>query len=477
MRTLTLRTLACVFATFGAASVAACSSDDAQGESQIGTVSVKLVGTSTSGASYRLRNGEFTVTGAAAAAFSTESDPDAASIAVTLPPGAYELGLADGWYLEKLVGGAYSQVNATLTSANPSPFSITSQSTTGVVLQFSSDGEIIQMGDGTLDVSINVDDLNCAVGQVVCNGACVSVTSDASNCGSCGNACASTPPSSCVNGICVADNCSVAGQVDCDGATANGCETSTVSDVANCGACANVCPAQGGTPSCTNGTCGLACFAGRGNCDMNATNGCETDTNNSLQNCGACNFLCNTPNGIPLCQAGMCTVNQCQPGFGNCDGQMQNGCEVLLNSNPGCGSSNLGSLSGDTAASDISVNGLTAQRFRLHVTENDTSGVTARALSMRFTLNTSGSGAQFGIEAACDGCGATVTSTSNPATVTLRWPEATAGLGLPTSDDSGRDVFVSVFYVGGTPPTGCSQWTLSAHGNVSGTPPQTCSAK
>ena len=67
-------------------------------------------------------------------------------------------------------------------------------------------------------------------GQTQCNGACVNLTSDANNCGACGNVCASGR--TCVNSVC---SCG-AGQTLC----ASVC-VSLTSDPNNCGACGNTC--------------------------------------------------------------------------------------------------------------------------------------------------------------------------------------------------------------------------------------------
>ncbi len=94
-----------------------------------------------------------------------------------------------------------------------------------------------------------------------------------------------------------------AGKGDCNADPADGCETDLYGDVNNCGACAMVCPGAGNTPaSCTAGICGLACAAGTGDCDQNGANGCETNLKTDTTNCGACGMSCG---GAP-CVQGAC---------------------------------------------------------------------------------------------------------------------------------------------------------------------------
>jgi len=58
------------------------------------------------------------------------------------------------------------RVEAVLTSANPAPFEIVAKETTKVQLRFKAGNEIIDLGDGTLEVSIAVEEENeCALGQ------------------------------------------------------------------------------------------------------------------------------------------------------------------------------------------------------------------------------------------------------------------------------------------------------------------------
>ncbi len=148
------------------------------------------------------------------------------------------------------------------------------------------------------------------------------------HCGSCGNACDSTNgTATCSSGACgIVCN---GGFANCDGLLSNGCETNTDTSAANCGACGTVCDATHGTPSCSWGTCTIACNAGWGDCDNNASNGCETSTSASVFNCGACGTVCSSVNGTAACTSGVCSI-ACNSGFGNCDNDASNGCESSL---------------------------------------------------------------------------------------------------------------------------------------------------
>jgi hypothetical protein len=98
------------------------------------------------------------------------------------------------------------------------------------------------------------------------------------------------------------------GFANCDANAANGCETNTLTDVQNCGGCGVVCPARANaTTTCAGGVCGFTCNTGFANCDANAVNGCETNTTNNVQNCGACGNVCPTPaGGTATCTNGVC---------------------------------------------------------------------------------------------------------------------------------------------------------------------------
>ncbi len=158
------------------------------------------------------------------------------------------------------------------------------------------------------------------------NGCETNTDTSTAHCGGCGIGCANDHgTTSCNLGTC-APLCG-AGYSNCDGNLRNGCETSTASDVNNCGSCNVKCVNANGTVACTNGVCAPLCSAGSGDCDSNPNNGCETNTNTNIMNCGGCGILCTNPNGTTSCSGGTCTPS-CAPNFLNCDGFNNNGCET-----------------------------------------------------------------------------------------------------------------------------------------------------
>lgn len=134
-------------------------------------------------------------------------------------------------------------------------------------------------------------ELVCPAGQTDCSGSCVSLLTDARNCGACGNA------------VGPLEVCS-AGAPACDPGVAicgSAC-TDLARDAANCGACGNACaPADfcttaGGATSCTAScptgftACGRACV----------------DPLSDRFNCGACGNACAAGE---TCRAGACRAD------------------------------------------------------------------------------------------------------------------------------------------------------------------------
>ncbi len=185
---------------------------------------------------------------------------------------------------------------------------------------------------------------SCEEGFRDCNGlandGCEAViASDPANCGACGTICSfGHAAAKCEQGICVMADCDP-GHADCNADPSDGCEINTQTNPLHCGGCDLECPDSGGIPLCQGGMCKInPCGSGLGNCDGDDKNGCETDVTSSTSNCGACGNLCALTHADPACVLSSCRVASCKAGFGNCDGQHSNGCEAsFLNSPTSCG--------------------------------------------------------------------------------------------------------------------------------------------
>lgn len=133
----------------------------------------------------------------------------------------------------------------------------------------------------------------CEVGETACGGACTNTSTDAMNCGACGTTC--TNPNgtiSCISSACVP--VCTAGHDDCDGQATNGCEADLTLDPVNCGTCGKSCPAApNSNATCLASTCGLgACKNGFGDCNLDPSDGCEVDFSTDGVNCGGCGIDC-----------------------------------------------------------------------------------------------------------------------------------------------------------------------------------------
>ena len=168
--------------------------------------------------------------------------------------------------------------------------------------QYPSDAEVMIQYTATQG---NVS-TTCASGNSQCAGICTSTAFDSANCGACGTACTAlthaTP--ACANGACGIGTC-LAGFGDCNHNASDGCETSLGTDLNNCGACGTACTALAhATSACANGACGIGtCLAGFGDCNHNASDGCETSLSTDLNNCGTCGTAC--PQN-QTCSGGVC---------------------------------------------------------------------------------------------------------------------------------------------------------------------------
>lgn len=191
----------------------------------------------------------------------------------------------------------------------------------------------------------------CPAGFLYCDHQCVDPRTDDYNCGSCGNVC--EPPEgacspvpnarwACEKGTCGHLTCNK-GAADCDGdlkrpdCTGNGCEVDDIGhDPKNCGGCGIVCV---GDEECVDEGKGPACAvpckaSGRTRCDDECR-----DLLNDPKACGGCNVMCPAPGAhqAAVCSKGLCGF-ECTVGWGDCNGNPADGCEVDLTVHAGnCG--------------------------------------------------------------------------------------------------------------------------------------------
>lgn len=98
---------------------------------------------------------------------------------------------------------------------------------------------------------------------------------------------------------------SVAADGDIDDPRNNPCGANLRTDKVNCGRCGHVCPTNAnGYPECHEGTCVTECHTGFGDCDGDNDNGCESELAANPLHCGRC---------ARNCSGGECSANQCQP--------------------------------------------------------------------------------------------------------------------------------------------------------------------
>jgi len=207
----------------------------------------------------------------------------------------------------------------------------------------------------------------CPGALTCCGGACVDTSFSSDHCGMCNRRCAlPSANAECSDGDCVVASCA-AGFGDCDRVIANGCET-RLNSLSHCSICGAACAARPhSAPVCRATGCGFTCDVGYGDCNGDPADGCEVNLQTSQDHCGACGFACDVlPFAPGMCSTGTCR-NWCVPGRGDCDGNAANGCETdLRTSTSHCGRCGNGCPTGACAAGlcpaevDVSAGGANA---------------------------------------------------------------------------------------------------------------------
>src|SRR5690349_15561385 len=99
----------------------------------------------------------------------------------------------------------------------------------------------------------------------------------------------------CSGGQCQPGACDP-GWGDCNQMGGDGCETNLLVDPQSCTACGMACALPNAVNACAAGCYIAACDFGFDDCDGNTANGCETSVLADPSNCGACGKPCT---GLP----------------------------------------------------------------------------------------------------------------------------------------------------------------------------------
>jgi hypothetical protein len=287
------------------------------------------------GGDYRLDNAVFTIrstSGAHVATLDSGSDPDAETLTAALFQGPYTVRLESGWELIRIEeDGAESAVSAALVSRNPQSFEIDASVTTSVSFVFTTGQGTISLGDGSVDVSVEVspnEDLgqcNLLSPSYYCSSGQTCLLADSSG----RTFCASPGPLP-VGSPCTSDQCVAGAQclkVDSDnpdqGTCVKFCRVSTVTFGVNC--------LSLGLPDSNIG------FEGpppEGTCDLAAQTGCAEGE--ACQFSGGSFATCGVPGTTP--PGGACSGETCGAGYQCYSGACRKICDTRSHATgtPGC---------------------------------------------------------------------------------------------------------------------------------------------
>jgi hypothetical protein len=239
------------------------------------------------------------------------------------------------------------------------------------------------------------------------------------------------------------------------------------SDASNCGVCGQVCSFANGVAGCAAGACFMtACAPGFADCDGDLANGCESSTASS-GSCGACGVVCALPNASATCSSGTCGIESCDTGFANCDSIAANGCERVLSgaSNTPSTAEYLGSFVADSAdgflcspspcALRLSRTGTGGRYFEVVARESSTCLTSSPRMRVVLTVP---SGMSYALRASGSGFSC-VTSTGLASCEDAG--TGTLGINLIASNRAGEDdTFTAGIEVRPLGGSSCQLWTL-----------------
>ena len=295
---------------------------------------------------------------------------------------------------------------------------------------------------------------------IASNGCESYLAGDVNNCGGCGKTCVNEHgEAACISGLCVA-NCDP-GWASCDGSNSNGCET-PLNTLTDCNGCGITCGAPNADATCADYACAITqCDFGFEDCNGNLSDGCEINYLADVNNCNGCGVVCDPANAAGVCNNGSCAIAACDNRRCDLDGNVGNGCEVNLNSNPSCGGSNmetLQSISGDVAGPARTVSGYRGEQwFKIRATE-DSNLINGFGVTVTLFVP---DGTDYDLEVFKGGCSSDKKSSSNGVgeTETTRhtWSDNWFG-----SDDS-EDFYI---FVKAKTVNVCDTWSLTIQGNT-----------
>jgi hypothetical protein len=162
------------------------------------------------------------------------------------------------------------------------------------------------------------------------NNGCETNLAATATCGSCSNDCnRAFSTMTCDSGSCKVESCA-APHADCNDTAADGCETDTEQSLQHCGGCDKPCALAHAAESCVSGSCVLGqCESNFSDCNLVASDGCESNTLTDTANCGACQHSCASefPGGLVSCSSGQCQLDGCSLGFVDLNSNPSDGCE------------------------------------------------------------------------------------------------------------------------------------------------------